>query len=459
MKIAPLNFLRGRSIAMQVMLLLLVALVVAMAINIAIVAALPPPPRQITRLDQVANRLKVALPDAQRAVAGGKRSIAERDSDRNVRFTLAAGAPAATQDPVSHAIEARIADELGRPVGDVRAYLQTRGNFMRLVLKNAEPLHAETLAAFPFFGATQVAVRVSGDWWLVAKSPRRPEDRAWLNFIGLWFVGSTLLLTPLALLFAQRLAAPIGRFAEAAERLGRDPDSPLLSEQGPRELRAAVRAFNTMQDRLRRFVAGRTLMLAAISHDLRTPLQRLRFRIDSLPEDTRRALLADIEEMEAMVASTLAFARDDAARTPREPLDLGALVESVCDDAVDSGGKANCRVDERVVVTADPVRLKRAIANLVSNAVKYAGEAEVSIARQPGAVTVEVADRGPGIPADRIEEVFQPFRRLEPSRNRATGGAGLGLAIARTIARAHGGEVTLAARPGGGLTARLALPA
>jgi signal transduction histidine kinase len=374
-------------------------------------------------------------------------------------YTVSRRQPPVREDAISIAVAAHVADTLGVPREDVQASTFGRGGgFIRRMAEDATPTPA-TLDTLPFFGGTRIYVRLHGDDWMVAQNPRREQDYDWLRFILMSFVGATLLLIPLALLFARRLGAPISSFAEAAERLGRDPNSPLLAEEGPGELRQAARSFNTMQDRLRKFVAGRTLMLAAISHDLRTPLQRMRFRIDALPDDERAALLADIEEMEAMVASTLAFSRDEASPGERESLDLGALVSSICDEASDQGGATQCSVDERVVVNGDPVRLKRALSNLVSNALKYAGAAEVRVTRQPGAALVEIADRGPGIPEERIEEMFQPFRRLEPSRSRATGGFGLGLTIARTIARAHGGDVTLTQRPGGGLMAKLALPA
>jgi signal transduction histidine kinase len=340
----------------------------------------------------------------------------------------------------------------------VRAYVRTRNPLIRQLLKETAP-NDQVINALGFVGSTQVAVQLKNGEWLTARMARQTEQEAWLRTIFFSFIGATLVLTPLGLLFARRLASPIGEFAEAADQLGRNADAPLLEEKGPRELRSAVRAFNTMQERIRKFVEGRTLMMAAISHDLRTPLQRLRFRIDSLDETTRNAMLADIQEMEAMIGSTLAFASDEAAPGARQTLDLGALVSSVCDEAADAGGATQCSVSERVVVQGDPVRLKRALSNLVYNATKYAGGAEVRVGHEMGAAVVEVADRGPGIPEDRLEEMFQPFRRLEPSRSRATGGAGLGLSIARTIARAHGGDVTLSPRPGGGLTARLALPA
>lgn len=454
-----LNAVRGAPIAQQVVALMILALAVVTFVNIAIVVLQPPPPRQVKELAQVVSRLKPLYAEVQTLTGTQRRVALERAGDRAMQYTVTRETPRQNDIPLNTAISARVASQLGLSPERVSSRSSlNRNNFVRQLIEDSPPTPA-ALDAQPFFGNTRIAVQLPSGEWLVAQNPRRPEDFEWLRFIGLSFVGAMLLLIPLALLFARRLAAPIARFAQAAEGLGRDPNSPLLVEAGPAELRQAVRSFNTMQDRLRRFVADRTLMLAAISHDLRTPLQRMRFRIDSMPDDARTALLADIEEMETMVNSTLTFSRDDATPGARETLDLGALVSSVCDEASDSGGEAQCTVQDRVVVNGDPVRLKRALDNLVSNALKYAGGVEVTVTRQNGTALVDVADRGPGIPADFMEEVFQPFRRLEPSRSRATGGVGLGLAIARTIARAHGGDVTLSARPGGGLIARLALPA
>ena len=459
MKFDIARALRQLSIAQQVMVLIVVALAVALAMNIAIIAASPPPPRPVSDLGHVLTRLKATLPAIRDASASERAKLLERASDRTMRFEIIATPPLVTDNPLSRAIERRAAQQLGVPASDVRSSSGAGSGFFRAVIEEAGTISPEAIDQLPLFRSNQLAIKIGENEWLSPMPPRRPEERLWLNYIVLWFFGSALLLTPLALWFANRLAAPIGRFAAAAERLGRDPDAQPLAEEGPREVSGAVVAFNTMRDRMRRFVADRTLMLAAISHDLRTPLQRMRFRVESLPDDVGKDLLADIEEMETMLSSTLAFARDDAARSTRQQLDLGALVESVCDDAEDSGQKACCAVKERVVVSGDPVRLKRVVANLVTNAVKFGGSAEVSVSRENGLALVEVADRGPGIPEDQRDEVFQPFRRLEPSRSKATGGVGLGLAIARTIARSHGGDVSLHGRDGGGLVARLALPA
>jgi signal transduction histidine kinase len=270
------------------------------------------------------------------------------------------------------------------------------------------------------------------------------------------------LLTVIGLLSfwtARRLAKPISAFADAAERLGVDPDAPPLAERGPHELRATIRAFNRMQERLRRFVNDRTQMVAAMSHDLRTPLTRLRLRAEFIEDqEQQRRMLADLDSMGDMIDSTLAFVREDAQREPRRLVDLGALVESVCENASDAGGAVNFSPRRGIDLLVRPNAISRAVANLIDNAVKYGGTAHATLHREPGRVIVVIDDDGPGIPTDERENVFAPFYRLERSRNRDTGGVGLGLAVARTIAREHGGDVKLCNVDGGGLRARLELP-
>jgi signal transduction histidine kinase len=225
----------------------------------------------------------------------------------------------------------------------------------------------------------------------------------------------------------------------------------------------AAAAFNTMQARIRRFVDDRTAMLAAIGHDLRTPITRMRLRAEFVEDEGLRAkMLADLAEMEAMVAATLAFARDDAAAETAVPLDLAALVRTVADEANDLAGGEVVTVagPSHLTLRARPVALKRALANLVGNAVAYAGSCRVTLGQpEAGTVRITIEDDGPGIPEAELERVFQPFHRVERSRSRETGGAGLGLPIARTILRGHGGDVTLANRRGGGLVATVTLPA
>ena len=220
-----------------------------------------------------------------------------------------------------------------------------------------------------------------------------------------------------------------------------------------------------MAERIRRFVGDRTQMLAAIGHDLRTPITRLRLRAEFMDDDEqRRKMLSDLDEMEAMVNATLAFARDDSATEPSVALDLAALCRTVLDEAADA--RPDLPTDAIAYVGPDrqrirgrPMALKRALANLVANALNYAGTARVVLEPPAkGILTLQVEDCGEGIPEESLEAVFQPFRRLETSRNRETGGTGLGLPIARNILRAHGGDVVLRNRPQGGLTAVATLP-
>jgi signal transduction histidine kinase len=268
-----------------------------------------------------------------------------------------------------------------------------------------------------------------------------------------------LIIGLLSIWMARRIATPIAEFGRAAERFGVDSNAPILAERGPRELRAATRAFNHMQERLRRFIQDRTQMLAAMSHDLRTPLTRLRLRAEFI-EDTeqQRKMRADLDAMSVMVESTLVFARDQAQREPRTLVDLSILVADLCEDMADMGKPATFSGAWGTEISCRPISVRRAIANLLDNAVKYGGIADVSLIREPSGVVLLVEDEGPGIPPDAHEKVFAPFYRLDESRNVDTGGVGLGLAVVRSVVREHGGEVTLSNRETGGLRVRIELP-
>jgi signal transduction histidine kinase len=273
--------------------------------------------------------------------------------------------------------------------------------------------------------------------------------------VGIWF----LIIGLLSVLAARRLAEPIADFGRAAEQLGTGQEVSPLAERGPRELRVATRAFNKMQERLRRFLEDRTRMLAAISHDLRTPLARLRLRAEFIEDEDQRAeTRADLDAMSQMIRATLVFARDDAQREQANLVDLSVLVADICDDITELGGDVSFAEAPHVSACCQPTAMGRAIANLIENAVKYGGCARVQLVNEAHGVAVVVDDDGPGIPADEREKVFAPFYRLEQSRNRDTGGVGLGLAVSRTIAREHGGDVKLSNRTPAGLRARLELP-
>jgi signal transduction histidine kinase len=299
------------------------------------------------------------------------------------------------------------------------------------------------------------------------------EDGDWLNFLTttpeirqIWnrrfvlaFLVMSLIVTALSVWAIRRSVAPLDIFARASERLGRDMNAPSLREDGPPEMGRAAKAFNDMQTRLRRLIQDRTQMLAAVSHDLRTPVTRLRLRAEFVEDDEQREkMLADLAQMEAMISATLSFARLDSSDERRKSLDLAGLVQSVVDDAAELGRKVSYEGPDRVSYLGRPMALRRVFDNLLDNAVKYGEEAEISLSTTSETITIAICDKGPGIPPEQVEQVFEPFQRIETSRNRETGGVGLGLAVVRSIIRGHGGEVTLLNRPEGGLCASVTLP-
>jgi signal transduction histidine kinase len=251
----------------------------------------------------------------------------------------------------------------------------------------------------------------------------------------------------------------VSLFATAAQRLGIELNAAPLPETGTGEVRRAARAFNTMQSRLKRFIQDRTQMLAAISHDLRTPITRMRLRAEFVEDDEQRTkMLTDLDEMEAMIKATMEFARDDSANEPAEEIDVATGLAALVADETAIGHDVTYSGPDSLKLTARPLGLKRALTNLIENAVKYGGSAEITLGREGDYAEILVEDSGPGIPDSDKEHVFTPFFRLETSRSRDTGGTGLGMTIARNAIRSMGGDVVLLDRPGGGLRVRVTLP-
>jgi signal transduction histidine kinase len=297
-------------------------------------------------------------------------------------------------------------------------------------------------------------------------------DGSWLNFAGArrtkpaghaGLVRSTsamalgVLLVSVALV--RTLTRPFRTLADAARRLGADVSAPPVPERGPREMREAAAAFNEMQRRIARLVRDRTQTLAAISHDLKTPITRIRLRAEFVDDPELHAkLVADLDEMEAMLDSTLAFLRGDASGEPSLKVDLAAILQTICVDKVDAGHDAAFSGPPHATFLGRPLALKRAFTNLVENAIRYGGRARVTLEAGDREYRVHVEDDGPGIDPALHEAVFAPFYRVEGSRGRATGGTGLGLTVARAIARSHGGEVRLRNAAGAGLRATVLLP-
>lgn len=251
----------------------------------------------------------------------------------------------------------------------------------------------------------------------------------------------------------------LGQLARAADTLDENLEGPPLAERDPSEIRRVIAAFNRMIARVRGQLAERAWLLGAISHDLQTPITRMRLRCETLCDAGVRAKMErDLDEMAAMVASSLEFFRALGSGVRRRPVDVRALVESVCEDRREAGENVTLDGAPHARYQADPQSLRRCIENLVGNAVRYGGAAEIAIADEAKQLRISVRDRGPGIPEEQLERVFEPYYRLEGSRNRGSGGTGLGLSIARNIARWHGGDIRLCNAPGGGLVAQLTLP-
>jgi len=240
--------------------------------------------------------------------------------------------------------------------------------------------------------------------------------------------------------------------AEAAEDLGRNINRPPLAEQGSVEVRRAAQAFNTMQNRLVRYIQDRTRILAAMSHDLKTPITRLRLRAELLDDGELKAKFdKDLQEMESMVATTLDFMRGVDSQEAMQPVDIMALLESIQEDGKEMGQEIHIQGSVSRPYRGAPNALKRCLGNLIDNAVKYGACADITLADSEQRLEIRIRDRGPGIPENQLERVFEPFFRLEGSRSRDTGGTGLGLSIARNIAQTHGGELALRTIEAGGL--------
>lgn len=257
---------------------------------------------------------------------------------------------------------------------------------------------------------------------------------------------------------ARLLSRPIRHLSQAAERLSDDLDSPPLPETGPRETRQAAHAFNLMQRRIREQVQQRARMLAAVSHDLRTPLARLKLRVEQIPNPQLRVRMGqDLGEMIGMLDATLRYLHEQRSTEALQWLDLQALLESMVEDAQDRGAEVNFH-GHCAPLRVQPLALRSCVSNLLENALRYAGHASVELHDSPTGVEVRVVDRGPGIAPEQREAVFEAFFRIEGSRNRSSGGVGLGLTIAREAARRQGGDILLEETRGSGLTAILRLP-
>jgi signal transduction histidine kinase len=418
----------ARSIVWPIFALVIVSVVVAATVIFAVTFSGPPPRGAMGGAAPVVRLLRTGEP-----VSGGPRLTFERRDE-----LTAPGAPFGA-DPVA---ARRLAAALGVPVGEVAAFTMRPQD-------DRDPFGRDFLLGW----------RKDGEWRVV-QTPR-PLLAPWhLKTLAAMLIAILALAVP-AWALARAISRPLAQVARAAAQVRAGMDLPPLPGGGAREVRVLSDAVAAMHARLAAHAEGRTTMLAAIAHDMGTPLSRLSFRIEQLPDAARERAAADIAEMRGMIAAALAFARDERSDvTPR--LELGSLLESLVDDMVDGGAPVAVAPvmiggGPRAVIRGDSAALRRLFANLLENAIRYGGRAELNWEVADGMVEVTVDDHGPGIDPATVERLFEPFVRGDPSRNRATGGTGLGLAIVRSIAHRHGGDAVLENGPTGA-RARVTLP-
>ena len=378
---------------------------------------------------------------------------------------IAASEPAQRQRLADAASDSRLSirwsashEALELPVTPDAASRADKPNARKLF--NSQRLEAYQPSDWPQHnGQYAMAMQLADGSWLMFSMPSRSWGlEHWAR--NLVVIILILLSTGLvALIATRRLARPLQTFAEGARRFGVDFRAPPIKPVGPHEIRQAILAFNAMQAQLQHFIKDRTQMLAAISHDLRAPLTRMRLRGEFIDDpQLQKKLFSDVDEMHAMINSSLEFFRDNARLEEATPFDLAELLQTLIDDYRDQSIEIPFSGPQRLAYVGRPLGLKRVITNLIENALKYASEPAIELRSDAEHVTIRVLDRGPGIPDDSYEQVFVPFHRLEGSRNKSTGGVGLGLSAARAIVLEHGGELTVRNRSIGGLEARVVLP-
>ncbi|MBF0220440.1 MAG: HAMP domain-containing protein [Gammaproteobacteria bacterium] len=405
-------------------------------------AALHLSERQRTIGTTVGHELAQRVAAVHRAIdsqnGSARQELAERLSTPRQHLSVVAQAPEAVTS-VSETFEflSHLAEVLGRETAIRPVVLPSAGDFM-----------------FELYLELK-----SGGWLRIEGSVPRAIFSWPLHLFG----NLTLMLTIVLLLIwgvARMTVRPLTRLAQAARGLGDDLHQPPLVEEGPSEVREAAQAFNAMQRRIRHDIEERERFLAAVSHDLKTPVTRMRLRSELLIDDhLRERFRRDLDEMQQMLGGALDFLRGKAVDEAICPIDIVALLESLVDDQLEMGHEIALTVPSvSLRFAARPQALRRAIGNLINNALKDGQHVNVDLQLEAGALCILVEDEGPGLPVDELDKVFEPFYRMERSRNRETGGVGLGLAIVRQVAWRHGGDITLSNRPGGGLRALLRLP-
>ncbi|MFM9848851.1 MAG: ATP-binding protein [Hyphomicrobiaceae bacterium] len=460
-----MNRLFPKSLFGQTLLILLAGLVVSHAVGSWIYTADREQAVRAVGGFATAQRIANLTRLVQETPHDSRQRIVSALSDQSFRLSLSAEPPLMTTTggdaPIAEAIRDYLEERLS--LGSDR---QPRVSASSV---NGRPFgpwhmmgHGPMMHGFGGFGGfrdLQVAVPLTEGQWLTFSTALPAGGPAFSAQFLLSMAVMAIIILAVSVWTVRRVTAPLASLATAAERLGHDVNAASLPETGTIETRQAARAFNDMQTRLRTLIENRTRLLAAISHDLRTPLTLLRLRAETVENAQERdKMLSTIAEMDSMIGATLEFARDQSASETRRQTDLTALLQSVVDDMRDAGISVRMEAAVPIFYECQPAALKRAIRNLLDNAVKYGKVGSVELRTTARAIEISIDDEGPGIPEPELSRVFEPFYRLEESRSRETGGVGLGLAIAQTIVQAQGGMLTLSNRPTGGLRASIALP-
>lgn len=347
-----------------------------------------------------------------------------------------------------------MADEMDDPGRSVRSVVIILPELPTVIVDVFDERHSSMLSS-----DLRIGFRIGSGEWLVVTPKSDGKETARMIRNVLLPLSAVLVIALFSLWVARGVVRPLDDLAAAAEKLGRDRELSLVGGFNAPELRAIGESFNAMQRRLKQFVDDRLQMIAAISHDLRTPLTRLRLFAEYVPDqEQRRQVLSDIDDMEAMVSATLTFASNQLKDEACSAVDLGSLLISLCDTAADAGCHVIYDGPDHAGLTCRPVAIRRAFANLIDNGCKFGSEVRVTLRDRSEAIVVLVADDGQGIPAAQREAAFRPFMRLETSRSRATGGTGLGLTIARDVILAHRGDIRLGDSASGGLLVTVTLP-
>lgn len=442
--------LRGISIFGQTLLLLFGSVSATQLLSVALILALPPARPDFVRMSEIAEAV------SGRAQEGRWRGKRDAQLVATTQAAEPTPLPKMNQDVQ---LTADLARRSGVEQTKVRLFFVPDQNGFLPILRTEPGEVVPMRRGEAFFFNRVIAGYDTGNGWRVYESAPRPMLSQWQWRVILLFALNFLVLLVAAWFFARRLSQPIRRFASAASQMGMDVNAPPVPVEGPVELRTTAQALNGMQARIGDYLRERTAMIGAIAHDLRTPLARIAFRIEAAPDPIREPVQNDIEQMRAMIAATMDFVKGTTRPKERQAVDITSVLSAIMTKEVEVGHSVTLATTTGAIVNGDTMSLERLFQNLIGNAVSFGGTADIAIVIADGMIEITVSDRGPGLPDDQLEAVFDPFVRNDPSRNRETGGVGLGLTIARMIVVDHGGSVTLQNRTGGGLAAIVLLPA